>query len=130
MKATIGLRKQKTFSVLKTVEDRRKQWQELSDPLSVFIANCVVAGEWVTKEEFYLSYRRYCVGYGLPVISKSLVGRKMKELGHGEGSRGAKGEQKRAWIGIEVKGEYLVCEEEKEREAKQGSLKEMWKTEK
>lgn len=109
------MRKQKTFSLLRSVEDRRMQWQELSDPLSVFLANCVVYGDSVSKEAFYLSSRQYCVEHGLPVISKSLVGRKMKELGYGEIYAGEEGKQKRSWLGIEVKSEFLVVSEEEKR---------------
>lgn len=124
------LRKQKTFTNMKTVEERRKQWKELSDPLSVFLANCVVPGDFVTKEEFYLSYREYCVKHGLRVISKSLVGRKMKEMGYGEGSmrKEPQGKQHRSWIGIEVKSEFLV-EEEEEKEVQEGNLEEVWRGE-
>lgn len=124
------LRKQKTFSALKTVEERRKQWKELSDPFSVFLANCVVAGEWVTKEDFYLSFREYCIKKGFRVISKSLVGRKMKELGYMEGSmrKEEKGKQHPSWLGIEVKSEFFVEEEDKE-EPKREGLDEVWERE-
>ena len=77
----------------------------------MFLANCVVPGSYVSKQEFYLSFRQYCVEHGLPVISKSLVGRKMKELGHGDIYAGEKGKQKRSWLGIEVGSKYMVHEE-------------------
>ena len=78
----------------------------------MFLANCVVPDSYVSKQELYLSFRQYCVEHGLPVISTSLVGRKMKELGYGDIYAGEKGKQKWSWLGIEVKMEYLVSEEE------------------
>lgn len=130
LKGLKRLHKQKTFSSLKTVEERRKQWKELSDPFSVFLANCVAAGDWVTKEDFYLSFKEFCIKKGFRVISKSLVGRKMKELGYTEGSmrKEEKGKQHRSWIGIEVKSEYFVQEEEKE-ESKREGLDKVWEME-
>ena len=105
------LQKQKTFSLLKPVEERRKQWKELSDPFSVFLTNCVIPGDFVTKEDFYLSYKDYCLKHGFRAISKSLVGRKMKELDYEEVYM-TKGErQRRSWLGVDVKSEFLVEEE-------------------
>ncbi len=122
-----NLRKQKTFTALKSVEERRKRWKELSDPLSVFLANCVVPGDFVTKEDFYLSFRQYSLERGLPVISKSLVGRKMKESDTMEGYIRKKelGKQHKSWLGIEVKSEYLV-EEEEDAEIQQSRIEEVW----
>lgn len=121
------LRKQKTFTDFKTVEERRKQWKELSDPLSVFLANCVEAGDWVTKEDFYLSFKEFCVKKGFRAVSKSLVGRKMKELGYTEGSmrKETGGKQCSSWLGVEVKSEFFVAEEVEE-EQKRVSLDEVW----
>lgn len=123
------LRKQKTFTNLKTVEERRKQWKELSEPLSVFLANCIVVGDWVTKEDFYLSFKEFCIKKGFRAISKSLVGRKMKELGYEECSmrKEPQGKQHRSWLGIEVKSEYFV--EEEEEELKKEHLDKVWERE-
>lgn len=125
------LRKQKTFTALKTVGERRKQWKEFSDPLSVFLANCIVLGEFVTKEDLYLSYKEFCLERGFRVMSKSLVGRRMKEQGYEEGSMRKEpgGKQYRSWIGIEVKNEFLVEAEEEQREVEYEGLDKVWEEE-
>ena len=102
------LRKQQTFSCLKPIDERRKQWHELSDSLSVFITNCTKPGNHIPKEDFFLSYHDYCIKKGLPLFSKSLVGRKMKEMGYKDVYPGSSGEQKWSWAGIEVTWEHVV----------------------
>lgn len=99
---------------------------EFSDPLSVFLVNCVVPGDFVTKEDFYLSFSEYCMKTGYRAISKSSVGRKMKELGYGEASmrKETMGKQYRSWLGIEVKSEFFV-EAEEENEVPRG-LEQVW----
>ena len=122
------LHKQKNFTNLKTIEERRKQWKELSEPLLVFITDCVITGDSITKEDYFLSFKGYCELKGLPIISKSLVGRKMKELGYKEAylSKPKKGKQQRSWIGITVRPEYLV-EEDEEPEQHKDLTEESWK---
>lgn len=112
------LRQQKNFTGLKSIEDRRIQWKELSDPLSAFIAIGVVSGDFITKKYFILSYKEYCKKNGVVARSKSFVGRRMKELGYEEGRmrKVEGGKQDYSWIGITVKNEYLVEAEEVKRQ--------------
>lgn len=87
----------------------------------MFLDKCVEHGDFVTKEDFYLSFKEYCVKKGFRAISKSLVGRRMKELGYEEiyKRKEPEGKQYRSWIGIEVKSEYLVEEEQEEKLAEE-----------
>lgn len=101
------LRKQKTFSLLKTVETRREEWQLLSDPLSAFVHDCIKFGDelYITKVDFYQAYRKYCVQRRLPVISKDKVGKTLPTIitNVGEIYKTIGKRQIRSWSGIKLK---------------------------
>lgn len=68
----LELVRQKTFSLLKSVEERREEWQVLSDPLSAFVHDYVIFDTegYVSREEFYQAYRKYCANRRLPIMTK------------------------------------------------------------
>lgn len=102
--------KQKTFSLLESVEERRKQWKVLSDPLTAFVNDCVkfAAEGYVTKEEFYRAYRNYCLDRRLPIMTKDKVGKRLPTVipNVGEIYKTISNKQERSWSGI-----YLTTED-------------------
>jgi len=105
------LLKNKTFSLLKPVEERREEWHILSNPLSAFIHDCVKFGvdEYVTKEEFYQAYRKYCIERSLPIMTKKKVGRRLPTIisSVSEIYKKIGDKQVRSWSGISLKQEAL-----------------------
>jgi len=101
------LHKQKTFSLLKTVEERREEWQILSDPLSAFVHDKIgfAMEGYVTKEEFYQEYRKYCATRRLAVMSKDKVGKRLPTIipNVGEIYKAVGDKQIRSWSGIYLK---------------------------
>lgn len=103
------LLKQKTFSLLESVEERRKLWQTLSNPLQAFINDCIkFASEgYVTKEDFYKAYREYCVQRRLSIMTKEKIGRVLPTIlpNVGEIYPQIGSKQERSWSGICLKEE-------------------------
>ena len=103
------LQSQKKFSYLKSVEERRETWHAMSSPLKPFIRDCVGFDEsaYVTKEDFYQAYRRYCVVHHLPVMTKEKIGRILPKVlpGVGEIYKLISGKQEYCWDGIYLLGE-------------------------
>jgi len=87
-------------------EKVRDQYRRMSSSLLAFVEDCVeVAGneEWISKEEFYNTYIRYCKAERLPTKAKNVVGRELAEhVSVQGGKKRTKEGQVRVWRGIKL----------------------------
>lgn len=115
-----GLRrllKNKRFTKIMTVEETRQYYQRLVSPLSAFIQDKIKITyseqDFITKEEFYNEFLKYCKEKKIVAPRKENVGRLMKKVapkiktGHPK----IGGKQEYAWTGCIFK----LPEEEKKR---------------
>jgi len=67
-----SLRRQNRFSISKTNEEVREQYTLLSNPEKAFAHQCLVSAiaNFVTKDDVYKEYIKYCNTHNLPTISK------------------------------------------------------------
>jgi len=101
--------KQKTFSFLESVEERRRMWQIESNSLQAFINDCIdcVIGRYITKEKLYQAYTEYCVKRNLQIMTKDKVGKILQTLlpNVGEIYKLVGNKQEKSWSGICLKEE-------------------------
>lgn len=80
LQGLVRIRHQQGFSHLESVEERRIKWKIMSDSLAAFVNECIVYGDYVSKEKFYEKYTQYCGEKRLLAISKTNVGRRLPTL--------------------------------------------------
>jgi len=96
------------FSRSISTEEAREQYIRMSDPLAAFVEECVEEDPnvWISKDEFYAAFCEYCREKRLPIISKSVVGRRLPQLLRVENYRPKVGGARiTAWRGIRLKKE-------------------------
>ena len=86
--ALIGLRRllvRGNFDHRET-EKVRDEYQRMASPIYAFTKDRIKVDPegWISKEDFYNSFVDYCKSEGLPVISKSVVGKELPEYVHVE----------------------------------------------
>lgn len=107
-----GLRrllKNKKFSDLKTIEQRKEIWLLGSSSLYKFVRACVEEDPilYETKEDFYEAYAKYCGHHGLSTIHKNVVSKELPRLIPSVRSYKPKIDDKQTycWKGIKLKPE-------------------------
>jgi len=111
------LLKNKDFSRSLSTEEAREQYIKMSDSLAAFVQECVeeAPDAWISKGEFYSAYAEYCRQNRLPIISQSVVGRRLPQLCRVESYRPkVAGVRITAWKGIRLKKQEEEEEEEQE----------------
>lgn len=71
-----------TFSYNKSLNDVRKMYQRLSDPVYAFIEDCCEAAspdEYITKSEMYNGYKRYASERGFKVYTQKKFGQAIED---------------------------------------------------
>ena len=98
--------KNEEFSNSKTTDEIRETYIRFSDPLKYFVNECVnlVPDGYISKEDFYSSFRLFCFGEKLPITSKSMVGRNLSSIipSISDGKKKIGGDRKRVWFGINL----------------------------
>jgi putative DNA primase/helicase len=102
------LLKNRKFTNIKTLEQRKEIWLLGSSSLYRFVKDCVEEADWSeTKEDFYIAYTRYCGGKGLSTLDIRVVGRDLPRIipsvrrgWHREGDK-----EVQCWRGIKIVGE-------------------------
>jgi putative DNA primase/helicase len=91
------------ISNLHSVNDRKRVWRSLSDPLSAFVEErCSLdPGLSISKTEFYRALRRYCTDHDFHLPSMKNVGQRLPALYRQV--RGGWTRQQRSWRGISLK---------------------------
>ncbi len=76
------LLKQGQFTYTQSRENVEKEWIRMTDSLRAFVTTCVVTapGEWVSKDDFYVAYTKFCEENDLNAVSKNIVGRRLPTL--------------------------------------------------
>ena len=109
----------------KTIDERRLKHERSVNPVKAFIEEAILKKEedddnyiteedYIIKEDLYNSFERYCNKYKIAPKSMITVGKDLKKLGWNEG-RESKGENRRTcWLGVRLKPEYLVKEEQQQ----------------
>jgi len=109
----------------KTIDERRLKHERSVNPVKAFIEetivpkkedddNYITEEDYIIKEDLYNSFERYCNKYKIAPKSMITVGKDLKKLGWNEG-RESKGENRRTcWLGVRLKPEYLVKEEQQQ----------------
>ena len=96
-------------------EKVREQYQRMASPLYAFVEDCIEVAlqGWISKEDFYNNFVDYCKANNLPVIAKSVVGKKLPQYVCVEArQKRVGGERVRVWEGIKYKTEPTEEEEE------------------
>ncbi len=101
----------------KTIEERRLKHEKASNPIKSFIGEAVAEGstenDWVSKDDFYKAYARYCKKYRLAIKPKENFGKGLKkEMNYGESRKSNKSERKTCWLGVRLNLEYLLDEKQ------------------
>jgi len=103
------LLKNKRFTDLKTIEQRKEIWLLGSSSLYKFVRACVEEDPifYETKEDFYEAYAKYCGHHDLSVLDKNVVGRELPRLIPSVRSYKPKIDDKQTycWKGIKLKPE-------------------------
>ena len=110
------LLKNKDFSRSLSTEEAREQYLRMSDSLAAFVQECVeeAPDAWISKGEFYSAYAEYCRQNRLPIISQSVVGRRLPQLCRVESYRPkVGGVRTTAWKGIRLKKQEEEVAEER-----------------
>ena len=94
----------------KSIQQRREKYQLARDPISEFqkaaFAEDSIENDWVTKDQLYQTYKRFCNSKKLMVLSKEKFGTAMKN--QYQESRLGTGKRETIWKGIRLKPEYLL----------------------
>jgi putative DNA primase/helicase len=100
------LLKQGHFTRTKTRKEIEERWITETDSLLAFVRHKVEedASIFVTTDDFYEAYQKYCAEMDMPVIEKNLIGRNLPTLipKVRRARKKVDGEQKRVWVGISV----------------------------
>jgi putative DNA primase/helicase len=102
------LTKQKKFTVSKTMEDTRKQYLFLGDPIKAFAeAKLELAFEkdkYLDKPEVYEAYLQFCENNNLPYVSSIIFSRELpSRISCADGRVKQNGETIRVWKNIKFK---------------------------
>lgn len=71
------------FTYQKTVEETRDLYYRIHDGITLFTKTCLSLGEYdfISKDDMYVIYCKYCDKMRIPKESKEKVGRALKKLG-------------------------------------------------
>lgn len=111
----------------KSIQERREKHELLKDPIAAFIKVAVakdsVSSDYVTKDDFYNVYVKYCKFYNLPFESKVGLGKILSKPSHNfvegketkndkNGKRNTiwKGIKLSKWMNFDSKQEILILE--------------------
>ena len=96
----------------KSIQQRREKYQLARDPISEFqkaaIEEDSIADDWVTKDQLYKAYKRFCNSKKLMVLSKEKFGTAIKNQNQYQESRLGTGKRETIWKGIRLKPEYSL----------------------
>ena len=103
------LREQTHFSDFKSAEETRAAMLKASDPLKYFAETYCeldMPETWVSKEDFYIAFSKWCRKEKLPISSKDSVGKALPRhiavlTGRPDGDKG----RVYAWMGLRLKDE-------------------------
>jgi putative DNA primase/helicase len=93
----------------KSIQERRERHELLMDPIGAFIKVVVAedstTSDYVTKDDFYNSYVKYCKFYNSPFKNKEEFGKTLKKQPYGltegrESKIGKNGKRNTIWKGI------------------------------
>ncbi len=108
MKALLNLQKRgRIFVKQKTIEERREKHELVLNTVKAFTENAVSISisveDYVTKENFYQAYRRFCNFHKLPIESKVKFGKMLKAIYSDlEEGRESSGERNMIWKRIRL----------------------------
>ncbi len=94
----------------KSIQQRREKYRLARDPVSEFqnaaIEEDSIVDDWVTKDQLYQAYKRFCNSKKLMVLSKEKLGTAMKT--EYPESRLGTGKRETIWKGIRLRPEYTL----------------------
>lgn len=111
------LKNERIYLNEKTIEERKLKTVRVADPVGTFIEEAVEILEednyndsvFVTKDDLYIAYKKFCKKYKLASKSKEIFCREVKKKkGFTESRKGDKKSnvRKYCWIGIKLRDEY------------------------
>lgn len=108
-----NLLKKKEFHKEGDIEERKKRYEDKSDPLQKFIGEYVLEdlNEYVSKADFYKKFNEWCRENRFREMAENTIGKKMKEKGIDPGRKyvdwlhDGKGGQMKVWLGIKWKNQ-------------------------
>lgn len=91
----------------KTIQERRKKHELISDPIDSFIKDAVaqdsICDDFIVKDDFYLAYKKFCNYHKLPFENKQNFGEILKrKFKFTNGRKIINGNRKTVWIGIRL----------------------------
>jgi putative DNA primase/helicase len=94
----------------KSIQERREKHELLKDPISallkIAVAEDSIPSDYVTKDDFYIVYVKYCKFHNLPIQSKEEFGKILKRFHNIEEGResknGKNGRRNTIWKGIKL----------------------------
>lgn len=90
-----------------TIDERRKQYRRLSDPIATFAEDCIIEDleEWKTKSDVYKAFVQHCKTHGFVPSSDSLFFKELKKHVYYHTSQKTIDKQRiRVILGIQLKG--------------------------
>ena len=102
----------------KTIEERMSKHERACNPVKAFVFEAIESddsseSDYITKNNLYRSYRKYCKKYSLAPKSTEALGRDLKKNLSWEEGRETKGEKRRTcWLGKRLKPEFMVEDEQ------------------
>jgi len=102
------LMKNGRFTKSTTADEMQTQYEEMMDPITAFITECVVtdAGGVVPKDDLYQAYYNFCRRKGYTNVLKRTLASELKPriAGLKESTRKIEGHRQRCWLGIRLSG--------------------------
>jgi len=94
------------FTRTKTTDHIKEEWLVQTDPLKVFVEKRVreIEGIYITKEDFYEEYLKFCEKNNAPMVEKGIITRQLPRLVKSirASRRRIDGNRKRCWDNIVV----------------------------
>jgi putative DNA primase/helicase len=104
------------YTVPKTIEERRHKHELVSDPIAAFIKAAISSestdSDYVTKDDMYNAYLKFCKYHNLPVEQKITLGRILRKRNFNDGKE-ATGERRTYWKSVKL-AEWLSIDAKQE----------------
>ena len=104
------------FSFSESTKSTKEKYMRLSNSIMSFAMDCLEPEQksWITKEDLYNAYCKYCREYDLSTQDKSMIGRTLPNIMTiNEEKKGAKGDRKMSWVGVKFKKVADTVDEDK-----------------
>ena len=101
------LQERRRFDEPTTIEERRRQYRRLSDPIASFAEDCLIedVDEYETKDTVYKAFAKYCKDTGFVTPSDSTFFKELKKhVYYHNGSKTINKERTKALLGVKLIG--------------------------